>query len=124
MIYIAPEIKHKGNFQIRIWGSGATTRDWGASAWQKEYNVGIFLYMMGKNPADSFYQQFYGDSERLYQILNNNMTLTKTVGSISYTWINGKVDEIDINNFQGDEEDIDGLNVASLSFSCFVVRAN
>jgi len=33
------------------------------------------------------------------------------------------VSDIDINDFQGDEDNIDGLNVARLSFSCFVLRS-
>ena len=63
------------------------------------------------------------DVERLYQVLHNNRTLTKTVNSKSLTLLAGEVSDIDINDFQGDEDNIDGLNVARLSFSCFVLRS-
>jgi len=121
-IYIAPKISHADNFQIRIWGPSASTNEWWAESWQKEYDVDIFLYMIEKNPREGFYKQLYGDAERLYQLLHNNKTLSKTVGSTTLAWINGKIDDIDFNEFGEDEEDIDGLNVAKLSFNCLVER--
>tara|TARA_R100001244_G_scaffold108405_2_gene80216 strand:- start:340 stop:810 length:471 start_codon:yes stop_codon:yes gene_type:complete len=121
-IYIAPKISHADNFQIRIWGPSASTNEWWAESWQKEYDVDIFLYMIEKNPREGFYKQLYGDAERLYQLLHNNKTLSKTVGSTTLAWINGKIDDIDFNDFGEDEEDIDGLNVAKLSFNCLVER--
>ena len=120
--YIAPKILHPDNFQIRIWGPSASTERWGAGFWQKEYNVDVFLYMIEKNASEPFYKQFYGDAERLYQVLHNNKTLTKTVGSTTLTWINGKADELIINEFGEDEEDVDGLHVAYLSFNCLMDR--
>ena len=123
-VYIAPEIIHADNFQIRIWGEEATTEDWGADYWQKEYSIDVFLYMIEKNPREPFYKQLYGDAERLYQVLFNNQSLTKTVGSTTLTWINGSVGDISINDFEEEaEEEIDGLNVAKLSFSCRITRS-
>ena len=78
--------------------------------------------MIEKNPREGFYKQLYGDAERLYQLLHNNKTLSKTVGSTTLAWINGKIDDIEFNEFEEDEEDIDGLNVAKLSFNCLVER--
>ena len=122
-VYIAPKISHADNFQIRLWGTSATTEEWGVSGWQKEYNVDVVLYMIEKNASEPFYKQFYGDGERLYQVLHNNLTLTKTVGSTTLSWINGKAGELVTDGeFEGDEEDIDGLHVARLPFSCFVER--
>tara|TARA_R100000734_G_C3308990_1_gene99631 strand:- start:969 stop:1439 length:471 start_codon:yes stop_codon:yes gene_type:complete len=122
-VYIAPEISHADNFQIKLWGPSSTTEETGADFWQREYNVDIALYMIEKNAREAFYKQFYGDVERLYQVLHNNRTLTKTVNSKSLTLLAGEVSDIDINDFQGDEDNIDGLNVARLSFSCFVLRS-
>ena len=122
-VYIAPKISHADNFQIRIWGTEATTEDWGADYWRKEYSIEISLYMIEKNPREVFYKQLYGDAERLYQVLFNNRSLTKTVGSTTLTWLNGQVDAIDINTFDDEEDEIDGLNVAKLSFSCVVTRS-
>ena len=121
-VYIAPKILHPDNFQIRIWGPSTSTNEWWAESWQKLYDIEVFLYMIDKNPGELFYKQLYGDSERLYQVLHNNKTLSKTVASTTLTWINGKVDEIEYNDFEGDEEDIDGLNVARLTFNCLVER--
>ena len=121
-VYIAPKILHPDNFQIRIWGPSASTNEWWAESWQKEYDVDVYLYMIEKNPREPFYKQLYGDAERLYQVLHNNKTLSKTVGSTTLTWINGKADDLSINDFEEDEEDIDGLHVAKLSFNCLVER--
>ena len=71
-VYIAPTIQHADNFQIRLWGTNATTEEWGVTGWQKEYNVEVVLYMIEKNAREPFYKQLYGDSERLYQVLHNN----------------------------------------------------
>jgi hypothetical protein len=122
--YISPVLLHPDNFQIKIWGINTSTEDWGANSWQKEYNVEVALYMIEKNPREAFYKQFYGDSERLFQVLHNNKTLSKTVGSTTLTWINGRVEEITYNEFEEEEEDIDGLNVARLPFSCLVERVD
>ena len=47
-IYIAPEIKHKDPFSIRIWGLDSATEMYVASAWQKQYNIEIALYEIEK----------------------------------------------------------------------------
>ena len=122
-VYIAPQISHADNFQIRLWGASSTEEDFGADFWQREYNVDISLYLIEKNAQEAFYKQFYGDAERLYQLINNNRSLTKTVGSTQLTWLGGQISDIDINDFEAEEEDIEGLNVARLSFSCFITRA-
>ncbi len=121
-IYIAPQISHADNFQIRIWGTSATTEEWGVQGWQKEYSVDVVLYMIEKNAREPFFKQLYGDAERLYQVLHNNTSYTKTVGSTTLSWINGKVDEIEINELEGDEGDIDGLHTAKMEFSCLIER--
>ena len=121
-IYIAPTIQHADNFQIRLWGINATTEDWGVQGWQKEYNVEVVLYMIEKNPREPFYKQLYGDGERLYQVLHNNLSLTKTVGSTTLSWINGKAGEVVFQEFEGDEAEIDGLHTARLPFSCLLDR--
>lgn len=121
--YIAPEIK-EGNspFSIRIWGESATVNDEWNSAWQKEYNTSISLYFIEKNANENFYKQFYADTERLYQLLFNLKTLTITVSSKSFTWIDGVAGETEINDFRDNESTIDGLHVARIEFSCLVER--
>tara|TARA_R100001594_G_scaffold14555_3_gene31005 strand:+ start:10856 stop:11329 length:474 start_codon:yes stop_codon:yes gene_type:complete len=122
-VYVAPEILYPDNFQIRLWGNSSSTNEFWQSGWQKEYDVDISLYMIEKNPQELFYKQLYQDSERLYQLLHNNRTKSITVGSTTLTWIDANVSDVVINSFDGEEEDIDGLNTAKLSFTCLVERS-
>ena len=110
-VYIAPKILHPDNFQIRIWGPSASTNEWWAESWQKEYDVDVCLYMIEKNAREIFYKQLYGDAERLYQVLHNNKTLSKTVGSTTLTWINGKADDLVINGSGSSNIDVWGTYI-------------
>tara|TARA_Y100000310_G_C20646846_1_gene797141 strand:- start:1059 stop:1529 length:471 start_codon:yes stop_codon:yes gene_type:complete len=122
-VYIAPNILYPDNYQIRIWGTSARTNDWGNDFWQKEYQLEVLVYFIEQNPGENFYKQFYGDAERAYQLLSNNRSKSITVGSTTLVWMNGKVSEMLINEKDEIEEDIDGLHVARLEFSCFIERA-
>ena len=123
-IYIAPEIMHKDPFSIRIWGMDATTNEYFTSAWQKQYNIEIALYESEKNPKEAFFKQFYNDAERIYQLLFNNKTKSTTIGSTTHAWIDGVCDGFSINEFAGEEEEIEGLNVAKFAFNCKIIREN
>ena len=121
-VYIAPEILHPDNFQVRIWGESAVTDEVWLNSWQKEYTSNVYLYLISKNPDEEFYKQLYADGERAYQLLQNNKTKSKTIGSTTLTWINGRAEDMIVNDLEGDEEDIDGLNVAKLTFTCLVEK--
>ena len=121
-VYIAPEIQHADNFQVSIWGPSAATEEWWASSWQKEYQVIINMYLIDKNPNEIFYKHLYAMSERLYQLMHNNRTKSITVGSNTLTWINGTVSEVEINELEDEEQEIDGINKISLSFTCLIER--
>lgn len=131
--YISPTIINTGSpFSVRIWGGSATTGEESTQQWQKEYNLDVVMYFVEKNPSEKFYRQLYNDAEHLYQLLFNNKTLTITFGGSatpagpssakSFTWISGTVGAIEINSYEEDEEDVDGLHTARLDFSCFVER--
>ena len=131
-IYIAPNIKEGAiPFSIRIWGTSANTEEHNVSRWTKEYNLDVCAYFIEKNPNENFYKQFYNDAEHLYQVLFNNkvLNITKSVtpaGSVTgtqrFTWINGTVGSIEINEYAEGEEEIDGLHKITLDFSCIVER--
>ena len=121
-IYIAPEIKHKDSFSIRIWGEGSETEEYLASAWQKQYNIVIALYEIEVNPGEVFYKQFYNDAERIYQLLFNNKSKSTTIGSTTRKWIDGVCEGFSINEFSGEEAEIEGLNTAKFTFNCKIIR--
>ena len=121
-VYIHPEIKNKGNFEIKLWGSGATTEDRRQQAWAKIYIISVEIYLREANPNEKFYEILYLRAERAYQLLFNNITKETTVGSTTLTWIDGEVGEMLINEFNEGEEEIDGLNKITLDFSCIIER--
>ena len=80
-VYIAPTILHQDPFSIRIWGNSADTEEYYASAWQKQYNVEVFLYEIEANPGEAYFKQFYSDIERIYQLLFTNAKTNSTTVS-------------------------------------------
>ena len=122
--YISPTMKEHKNFAIKLWGPSATTTEEIQTQWGKTYEVSVDMYAIEKNPGEAFYKQFYGDSERIYQSLFNNHSKSITVGSTTLVWIDGSVSEIVIGELSDEEEEIDGLHKATLSFSCIMRRAD
>ena len=132
-IYIAPSVIHQDPFSIRIWGDSADTSEYLANAWQKQYNAQISLYLIEANPGEIFYKQFYNDVERIYQLLftnakTNSTTLSGGSGSnassVTHKWIDGVCDGFSINDFEGGEEDIEGLNVCRFNYNCKITRVD
>ena len=119
-VYISPDYKDHGSYSIRLWGSSAETDVLLASEWRRLYNVVIALYSTGEDGDEAFYEQFYSDSERLYQLLYNN---TEN-GAASYPWHDGVIGDVSYDEFEGDEDAVDGLHVARFSFSCRISRAD
>jgi hypothetical protein len=129
-IYISPSILHQDPFSIRIWGNSAETSEYLASAWQKQYNIEISLYEIETNPGEAYFKQFYNDIERIYQLLFANAKTKSTTitgsgnnsNAVTHVWIDGVCDEFIINEFEGDEEEIEGLNVCRFIFDCKIMR--
>ena len=119
-IYISPELKFNDPFQIKLWVSESATEDYNAISWSKEYTVDIDLYMIDSNHDENAYKQLYQDTERIYQVLFNNAHKEITVAGNSLQWLNGKTETIGINDFDGEEGEVDGLLKSSLSFTCNV----
>ena len=129
-IYIAPSILHKDPFSIRIWGNSAETNQYYASAWQKQYNVEVSLYEIETNPGEAYFKQFYGDIERIYQLLFTNAKTNSTAvtgsgnnsSAVTHIWIDGICEELTINEFDEGEDEIEGLNVCKFIFNCKIMR--
>ena len=117
-VYIAPEIQHIDPFSIRIWGPGASTESIWSDKWHKTYQVDINLYSIDKNPSEAVYKRFFNDSERLYQLMFNNVGISGSLG-----WYGGEVEDIVYNELEDTEEEIEGLQKAEFGFSCIVGRA-
>ena len=129
-IYISPQILHKDPFSIRIWGNSAETEVTTASTWHKQYNIEISLYEIETNPGEAYFKQFYGDIERIYQLLFTNAKTNSTTvsgsgnnsSSVTHIWADGQCEEFTINEFDEGEDEIEGLNVCKFIFSCKMMR--
>ena len=119
-VYISPFYRDHGSYSIRLWGASAETDIMLASEWRKLYSVVIALYSIGEDNDEAFYEQLYSDAERLYQLLYNN----NEAGSSALSWYDGVVNDITFDEFEGDEETVDNLHVARLSFSCRINRTD
>ena len=131
-IYISPQILHKDPFSIRIWGNSAETNEYLASACQKQYNVEVSLYEIETNPGEAYFKQFYNDIERIYQLLftNAKVKATTVTGSgsntnaVTHKWLDGVCEDFTINEFVGEEDTIEGLNVCRYTFNCKITRVD
>jgi len=119
-VYVSPVYKDMGSYSVRMWGSSAETDVMHSSEWRKLYNVELAIYAMGEDGNERFYEQLYSDAERLYQLLYNN----KESGTATFSWYDGVVGEMIFDEFEGDEDGVDGLHVAKFSFSCRISRAD
>ena len=88
--------------------------------------------MIDANPKEFFYKQFYNDMERVYQLLFDEALVKETTvtksgnssGSVTHKFLDGRCEEMVINDFEGEEEDINGLNVCKFIFNCKLLREN
>ena len=119
-VYISPFYQDHGSYSIRLWGSSAETDVLHANEWRKLYNTELAIYTMGEDNDERFYEQLYSDAERLYQLLYNN----KESGTATFSWYDGVVGDMTFDEFAGDEDAVDGLHVARLSFSCRLSRVD
>ena len=119
-VYVSPTYKDRGSYAVRMWGLSAETDIMHSSEWRKLYNVELALYAIGEDGNERFYEQLYSDAERLYQLLFNNVNN----GAASFPWHDGVVGEMVFDEFQDDEDGVDGLHVARFSFSCRLSRAD
>ena len=124
-IYISPSMAHSDPFSIRIWSGTAETTEHLVDAWQKQYNIIISLYSIEKNPGEEFYKQFYNDIERVYQLLFTNCTnKSTTIGATTHKWIDGICEDLEINEYDDQEAEVEGLNVCRFNFSCKLTRVS
>ena len=123
-VYISPSILHKDPFSIRIWGNSTETISYNQSEWVKRYSNEISLYEIETNPSEAFYKQFLNDSERIYQLLFSKNNLSTTVGSTTMNYYDGVVESMEVNEYIGEEEGIEGLNVCRLIFNVTLSRVS
>ncbi|MAH48777.1 hypothetical protein CMI37_23320 [Candidatus Pacearchaeota archaeon] len=123
-VYISPSILHKDPFSIRIWGNSTETISYNQSEWVKRYSNEISLYEIETNPSEAFYKQFLNDSERIYQLLFSKNYVSTTFDSTTLNYYDGVVESMDINEYVGEEEGIEGLNVCRLIFNVTLSRAS
>ena len=121
-IYISPTILHKDPFSIRIWGNSTETISYNQSEWVKQYSNEISLYEIETNPGEAFYKQFLNDSERIYQLLFSKNYVSTTFDSTTLNYYDGVVESMIVNDFVGEEEDIEGLNVCRFEFNVTLSR--
>tara|TARA_Y100001973_G_C5131442_1_gene297991 strand:+ start:271 stop:753 length:483 start_codon:yes stop_codon:yes gene_type:complete len=117
-VYISPTIEKGLSQGIRLWGSSFETQNLWKDKWTKQYDVDINLYAISQTNSESFYKNFYEESERIYQLMYNNKVSTNS----TLAWYNGEVSDIVFGELEDEEDEIDGLNKANFSFSCLIDR--
>ena len=103
-IYVSPVYLGYGNMEVRIWGTDATTERVLVDQWTKEYSVEIALYIKETNPTELFWKNVYQWSERIYELMHDNMNLTGTYG-----WKDGTIETTNFLEYTAEEEDVEHL---------------
>ena len=120
--YISPSYQEKGNLSIRIWPMSAQADEVrGTTQWSRVNNIEISIYTKSKSDDDLFYKQYFQDFENVYQLLFDNLNKPSTLAS-TFHWIDGTVDNVTFNEMTDDEQEVDGLHVTRLEFSCTTIR--
>ena len=122
-IYISPDIDTKSNFSIRLWPGEILTHNYTADSWTKQYDIEISVYMIDPGRKGQFIKQFFRESERIYQVLfDNAKAKSTTANSTARAWYDGQVENIIFNEYNDEEAEIEGLNVARINFNCKLNR--
>ena len=77
------------------------------------------IYQITQNPDQTFWDNFYQHSERLYELIQNNYNLTGNFG-----WKDGIIDQTNYLEYSDEEDEIEGLYPIKMSFSCLLSRSN
>tara|TARA_R100000808_G_C2099789_1_gene117276 strand:- start:255 stop:698 length:444 start_codon:yes stop_codon:yes gene_type:complete len=116
-VYIAPKVEHHDNVSIRLWMSEAESISNNSTGWARRHTVEIALYSIYKKPGEREFKQLYDDGERVYQLFKNNITVSGSLG-----WYDGEISDMTVNDFEDEEEEIEGLNVIKYNFNCTISR--
>tara|TARA_Y100001963_G_C6781741_1_gene450310 strand:- start:1549 stop:2001 length:453 start_codon:yes stop_codon:yes gene_type:complete len=119
-VYISPVYQDMGNLSIRLFGTESEVETYDLDHWTKKYTIEIAMYLIEPNADEGFYKQLYNDSERLFQLLFTNKTKETTIGSTTFKWFGGVVEEVSIDDLEDDEVEVEGLHSIKTTFECFV----
>ena len=110
-IYISDGYMNHGNCSIRIFGKSQTSNGFTTNSFTNDYQVEMAYYLIATNSNETILDKLYRDISRIEQLIANNI-------NIADSWHNASIDSIEVNSYEGAEDEVDGLLTAKLNFVC------
>tara|TARA_R110002020_G_scaffold246709_2_gene460573 strand:- start:34 stop:495 length:462 start_codon:yes stop_codon:yes gene_type:complete len=118
-IYIGEEFKHIGNCSIRLHGISQSLENISKGSFTNQYTVEISYYLMASNYNEKGVEKLYRDVSRIEQLLFNKRQPSGRSESVgSYKFYDGRIESIQINAKEGEEEAVDNLLTAKIEYVC------
>ena len=110
-VYISDGYIPNGNSSIRLFGKSQQLEGNTTNSFTNEYSVEMAYYLLANNNNEIILQKLYRDVSRIEQLIANNI-------NIQGFWHDGKIENIEINDYDAIEDDVDGLLNAKINFVC------
>ena len=118
-VYIAPfHLDQADDLSIRVWSDrNEFLSIYSNTAFSRRIYVDIVQYHTIRNPKEHDYEYIYREMERTTQLMTNNHAYDAGSDSDVTSWIEGKIEEIEIENVNNE-----GLVAVNFLFTCIISR--
>ena len=113
-VYVSEEYKRKGNQSIRVGIVGQSFNEIIDNKFLNSYNVEIKMYCIVGAMTDLSYKDFFYNLHRLEQVL---LAYDGTRDFLDF-----KINSINLNQLEGKEENVNGLQTATLFISLSLLK--
>jgi hypothetical protein len=122
-VYIDESFKPMGNCSLRIHGISQTLENISQESFTNEYTVEISYYLIASNYNEKGIEKLYRDVSRIEQLLfNKRQPSGRSESTGSQNFYDGRVESIEINTKEGDEESVDNLLTAKIEYVCIYTK--
>ena len=116
-VYSNEAFKPMGNCSIRVHGTSQALESISQEAFTNEYSVEISYY------NEKGVEKLFRDVSRIEQLLfNKRQPSGRSESSGSYKFYDGRIESIQINSKEGEEEVVDNLLTAKIEYVCIKLQ--
>ena len=115
---IGEEYETSGNCSIRVHGVSQSLLNISQDSFTNEYTVEISYYLIASNYNEKGVEKMYRDISRIEQLLFNKRQPSGRGETSQENFYDGRVEEIQINLKEGEEESVDNLLTSKIEYVC------
>ena len=117
-VYTSDMFEPTGNCGLRVHGLSQNLVRISNGAFSNEYKVELTYYLIASNYSDKGIEKVYRDISRIEQLLFNKRQPSGRSETSNFNFYDGRIENIQINEKDSDEEDVDSLLTAKMEFVC------